>query len=239
MAFSKPTVPQKGDSRFLVWRLLASHFWDLLVLNLLYALCFLPLAGGTLLILTGRQALGCLLFFAGGTLLTTPAGKGMARTVRDMAQTRCYEPYRGFFRAFCEEYGRTLGFGSAVHLPATALVFGLMRAASTAQILLCAVALLFLLLAGCYGFFLLANIELSLPAVLKNAVLLCFADAKSSAYILLGLLVGTGACLLAVPYTLALIPLCLFSFLWLFCGLPAWHTVLTFVVPSGDTEPEE
>lgn len=215
-------------------RLLWERAWDLLFLNLICFVLFLPFLLSLWLFFTQGASLKAVCLLTASALLAAPARRGMARTVRDLLEGRCYEPVRGFFRAFADEYFQSVALGLFYHLSLAALLWGafagLTRSAAGASFglfitWLCAVGIVVLLFTQFFAYSMLANVTLSISQILRNAALLGFARVGRT---LLSLLIWLGLtllCLVRFPYLLCLLPLCYFSLVWFFCGGLAWKTV--------------
>lgn len=241
VAESRAEGPQdRATGRKLLLQILSERGWDLAVFNLIYFLFCVPMLWALWSFLTEVPLLisAGMLILSG--LLAGPASVAMAKLVVSLLRGTAYDPYRIFFSAFRENWRRGALAGVAAHAVAAVLlvsaVFYLFNPGAVSAVLLtfCGLLTLALVLVMFYVYMMLANIQLPTSATLRNAVLLLLLTPACTGCMVLLLLGATIACLIAMPYTLFLVPIVYFSFLWLFCGYLCWQTILGHVA-----KPEE
>lgn len=241
---ARPTTQAEEDGPRPLYKILLGSIWDLLLLNLLCMLCYLPLLVGLWLFILGTPLVVGMGVLLSATLSAAPCSCAMARSVRDFISGRAYEPVRGFLRTFRSEYKSSLRLGFCCSgllcffLSSVTLCLWANTAGATALLWITLVLLLLAVVVFFYAFVMLANIELPFGALLRNALLLTFSCPKESLLILIVFSLITSFCFLLSTSLMLSIPLCYFSLIWMLCGAAAWRAV-QLRVAMPDTKPSQ
>lgn len=241
IAESRAEGPQdRATGKKLLLQILKERGWDLAVFNFIYFLFCLPTLWALWSFLTETPLLLSAGVLVCSGLLAGPASLAMAKLIASLLRGVAYDPYRIFFSTLRENWSKGAIAGLATHTVAAFLlisaVFYLFNPGAVSAVLLvfCGLLLLLLMLFMFYLYMMLANIQLPASATVRNALLLLLLTPARTAFMAALLLAATAACFLAIPYTLFLLPVIYFSFVWLMCGYWCWQTILTHVA-----KPEE
>lgn len=236
----KDAPPSKGLRLFM--EILGREFIGLVILNLCFLCCCLPLF--VLLFFQGSFSFPLWVLLAlAAALPVGPAAAALSRVTCSMVRDLPIGAFRDFWRAFRENFRQGALFG----LPSVAcilvmlnLLLSLLTAerASSFSFSLLMVSAFLLHAVGLYLFPLIANIQLPAGTILSNAVLLAFMGIGRT--LAASLLVGglQLAALFFFPYSAFFMVLLHFSFCSLLSSLWVWPVIRRYAVKDPQDPPQ-